>query len=108
MFHIECQGFVYVTSPFVDSLSRKTEHQVNADVANTYGAEPFDGCLHIRSLMATMKKVQTLVGKSLHPHADAVDRELGQGLDHLFIQIVRIAFNGCLNDVSGVIHLIYI
>ena len=100
MFHVKAQSRVDVLLPVVEGLAREAKHQVDADILNPDIPQPFYSPSHFLSRMATMQEVQTVVGESLCPHADTIDRQSRQHRCVVLGDVVRIAFYGRLLQIS--------
>ena len=94
-----------VVLPVVQGLSRKSEHQIDADIVDALPAQGIDCPVHLGRCVASTEEVQPSVVESLGPHAHPVDGQMaGQPLRN----IVGIALHRHLGAGSHRVHLIYI
>ena len=107
MLHAETEGLVDVLFPVGEGLARKSEHQVDGDIADARLAQQRRGSSHLSSRMATAKQAQAVVGEGLRPHRDAVDGRLGNPIRKRWGDVVRITLHRHLDRLRP-IYLIYI
>ena len=93
MFHLQCKGLPDICLPILKRFSRKTEHQVDADVADADVAEPLYGFTYLSGSMSAVEKTEPIVSKRLRTHADAVDGHSAEGFYIFIRQVVGIAFH---------------
>ena len=106
VFYVKRQRLVDVRCPVVQCFVGKTEHQVDADVPDADSAQSLDGCAYLLCCMTAMQETQSLIGKRLCTHADAVDGELCQNSYILIGKVIGIALDGDFGSLT--IHLINI
>ena len=107
VFRTQINGLLQVRPPGIQGFTRKTIHQIDADILKTCfptSSKSFDG---LNSRMPTMKQLQGLFLKGLNPHADAVDGQLTKHGHILWGQVVRISFESYLGIFFDGIYLIY-
>lgn len=109
MLHAQAEGGVDVALPVGECLARKTEHQVDADVADACVAEAADSCTDVVGMVAATQEAEAGVVEGLGAHADAGDGELRQRRGIFNRDVVGVTLDGDLfqRGEVGAVHLIY-
>ena len=97
-------GLFQILLPGIQCLSRKSIHQVDADVLETGFPTSFEGFDGLLGGMPAMKQLQGLFLKGLNAHADAVDGQTAKHGNILRCQVIGVGFEG---NFCIVLYLIY-